>query len=265
MQRILMAWMVTTAMASLSLRADEAESFIRAGLAAEARLDPRASLEHFRAADAARPNDPFILQKISRQLSDQTPAAPSLDEKAELARQALAYAQRAVAADPNSAVNVLSLAICYGKLGLYGDTRTRVEYSRLVHQYAEAALALNPDYDWAHHVLGRWHLEVTELGATKRFVVRLVYGGLPRASLDEAVSHLERAVALAPGTIAHHLELGLAYLAQGRRAEGLAELEPALRQPLQGVHDVEAKARAQRALAKLAGGRERADRSAAER
>ena len=42
-------------------------------------------------------------------------------------------------------------------------------------EHFEKAVALDPDYDWAHHVLGRWHYEVAELGGTKRLVVRLFF------------------------------------------------------------------------------------------
>ena len=47
-----------------------ATPLLPAALAAEARLDSRAALELFLAADAAQPNDSFILQKIAQQYPD---------------------------------------------------------------------------------------------------------------------------------------------------------------------------------------------------
>jgi predicted Zn-dependent protease len=58
--------------------------------------------------------------------------------------KALAYAKRAVALQPENAVNVLSLAICYGKMAVFSDTRAKIEFSRLVKLDAERALALDP-------------------------------------------------------------------------------------------------------------------------
>ena len=234
-----------------NVRADAADPLIRDALAAEARFDSRAALELFQRADAARPGDPFIQQKLSRQYSDLTIETSDLAEKQRLCTEALTHAQRAVKLKPGDAVNVLSLAICYGKLGIYADTRTKIEYSRLVKDYAERALALDTAYDYAHHVLGRWHYEVATLGATKRFFVRLIYGGLPPASTAEAVRHLRRAVELAPALPSHRVELGLALLADGQIDLGRETLTQALALPKREKYDDEAWRRAREALAKL--------------
>ena len=230
--------------------ASTAESYIRDGLAAEQRLDTPAALAAFLAADRLRPDDAFILQKIARQYSDSVVDVPRNDftEKKRRAQLALGYAQRAVALNPKSAENVLSLAVCHGTLAIHSDTRTKIRYSRLVKEEAERALVLDPNYDWAHHVLGRWHHEVASLGVATRFFVRLIYGGLPDASADKAIAHLERAVALAPQISPHHLELGFAYAAAGRTDDARAAFNRGLSLPSTGKHDEAAKVRAREGL-----------------
>lgn len=226
-----------------------ADELVHAALTAEARFDSKTALALFLRANAERPNDPVILQKISRQYSDLTIDTPDVAEKKKLCTKALEFAQRAVALAPKNPVNVLSLAICYGKLALYSSTRTKIEDSRLVKQYAEAALALDPNYAYAHHVLGRWHYEVASLGATKRLLVNVVYGGLPAASTAEAVRQLRQAVALEPNLPAHRVELGFALLANGEREEARRAFQQALALPTQEKYDDEARARARAALA----------------
>lgn len=219
--------------------------------AAEAKLDSRRALELFLAADQAKPNDATILQKIARQYSDLVTELPTDEERRRYAQTALDYSLRAAALDPKNPENVLSLAVCHGKLAVYSDTKTKIKYSRLVKEEAERALALDPNYAWAHHVVGRWHYEVATLGATARFFVKLFYGGLPAASTAEAVHHLRRAVALEPDELAHHLELGFALAADGDKARARAAFETGLAMPDRGKHDPEAKARARAALAAL--------------
>ena len=220
-------------------------------LAAEARFDAKAALDLFLKADAARPDDPFILQKISRQYSDLTLDTADVAEKKRLCSAALAAAQRAVSLRPNNPVNVLSLSICYGKLGMYADTRTKIAYSRLVREHAERALALDPAYDYAHHVLGRWHYEVATLGLPTRFIVKLIYGGLPNASTAEAVLSLQRATELSPQLPSHRVELGFALLADGQRDAAKKTFEQALAMPQREKYDSEAWNRARTALEKF--------------
>jgi tetratricopeptide (TPR) repeat protein len=229
----------------------EADPMIEAALAAEALFDSKRALELFQQANAQKPNRAFVLQKISRQYSDLTIDTDDPAEKKRLCVTALEYGQRAFDLEPDNAVNALSLAICYGKLGIYSNTRTRIEQSRLIRQYAEQALRLNPDYDYAHHVLGRWHYEVASLGAGTRFIVRLVYGGLPSASTADAIRHLQKAVELSPDLPAHRVELGFALLAAGQRDSARKMFEEALTMPQKEKHDVEALARAREALKSL--------------
>ncbi len=234
-----------------SVHAADVDQVLKAALAAEAKWDTRSALVLFKQADALRPNDAMILQKISRQYSDATSDTTNPVEKQKLSTEALGYAQRAVALQPKNPVNLLSVGICYGKLATFADTRTKLEYSRHVKEYAEQALALNPDYDYAHHVLGRWNYEIATLGFGTRFLVRIIYGGLPDASTAEAVRQLRRATELAPDKPSHRVELGLALLADGQRDAARSTLEQALAMPKREKYDDEAFARARAGLAKL--------------
>lgn len=231
--------------------ADETESLVRQALAAEAQFDSARALELLLRLKSARPDDAFVHQKIARQYSDLEFETSDETEKRRLCTLALDHARRAVALQPRDAVNVLSLAICYGKLATLSDTRTKLHYSRLVKEHAETALALDPGYDYAYHVLGRWHYEVASVGGAARLVAKLIYGGLPPASIAEAVRLLQQAVTLAPQLPSHRVELGFALLADGQKNAARTAFEAALQLPQREKHDREAWARARAALAKL--------------
>lgn len=222
-----------------------------AALEAERALDPLRALELFKEADRERPGEPFILQKIAKQYSDSIADLADRNAKRRHAEQAIAWSRRAAELAPDDAVIRLSIAISYGKLALFSDTRTKVEVSRRVKEEAERAIALDPDYDWAYHVLGRWHMEAAAVGATARFFARLIYGGIPAASFDEAARLFERAVELAPDNLAHRVELGIAYARLGRASEARRELERALAAAPRERYEIESLDRARRALAEL--------------
>ena len=225
---------------------------LRDARAADARQDSPAALGLFLQADAAQPNDAFILQKIARQYSDLVTDQPTVDAKKRYAQTALDYSQRAVALNPQDPVNVLSLAVCHGKLATYSDTRAKVKFSRMVREETDRALALNPDYAWAHHVLGRWHGEVARLGVAARIFVRMFYGGMPDASVDEGIRQLRRAIELEPGELEHWVELGFACAAADQREPAQAAWQHALAMPSRGPHDEASKQRARTALPRLA-------------
>ncbi len=228
-----------------------ADDLVRDALAAESTLQTGRALELFLQVEQIRPEDAFVLQKIARQYSDSVVDTDDVAEKKQRAESALAYAKRAVALQPDNPVNVLSLAICHGTLGVYSDTRTKINYSRLVREEAERALQLDPDYAFAHHVLGRWNYEVASLGTMTRFVVKLVYGGLPEASYQEAVKQLQKAVELEPDVLVHRLELGFALRAADRDKEAKASFQKGLSMPSRDKHDEPAKQRAREALADM--------------
>jgi tetratricopeptide (TPR) repeat protein len=231
--------------------AAENPSLVDEALAAEARLDSARALELFQAADAAKPGDAFILQKIAKQYSDMVPDQTSDAAKKELATRALGYAQRSFELEPTNAVYALSLAICHGHLAVVGDVRTKVEYSRLIKDEAERSLQLDPTYAWAHHLLGRWHYEVASLNSVARFFARILYGGIPPASVEQGIAHLKQATELEPDELNHWIDLGFAYAAAGQKDAARAAWEHGLAMPDRGKHDPVAKRRARDALAKL--------------
>ena len=228
---------------------DNVDELRQRALQAETELRSQDALQLFLELEKSLPDDAFILQKIARQYSDAIVDLTDVEQQRDYARRALDYAERAVAVAPNDPVSVLSIAVAHGKLAGFSDTRTKIEYSRAIKEETERALRLDPDYAWAHHVLGRWHREVASLGSFSRFFVRVVYGGLPNASYEDAIHHLERAVALEPGVLAHHLELGFAYEAAGRDAEARQQFELGLALPSTEKHDELAKARARDLMA----------------
>jgi len=224
---------------------------LRDALAAEARLDSARALVLFQQAEAAKPDDAFVLFKIAKQYSDLVPDQADDAGRMVFARRGLEYAQRACVLEPNNAVYMLSLAICHGHLATVSDVRAKVEYSRMIKEEAERALQLDPNYAWAHHVLGRWHYEVAALGPTARFFARLLYGGIPPASPEEGVARLKRAVELEPGELNHWIDLGFAYAATGRKDEARKNWEHGLAMPDRGKHDATSKRRAREALKEL--------------
>lgn len=230
--------------------ADVAE-LVREGDALDAKLDNASALEKYLEAERLGAKDADTLYRISRQYALSMNDAASEDRERELGEKALEYSLRAVEADPDHAKAQLSVAICYGRMVRFVGARTKVEYSRLIKEYAERGLKLDPSDSYAWHILGAWNYELAQMGMLTRAVVKVVYGGMPDASLEEAVRMFRKATQLAPDRVSHHVELGRAYAALGRKAEARAELQKGLALPAREKDDPESKRRATEALAEL--------------
>jgi len=126
--------------------------------------------------------------------------------------------------------------------------KTKIAYSRLVKEYADKALTLDPKNDLTYNVLGSWNYELAGLNPFLRALAGLIYGQLPDASYEEAAKDFQTALRLNPGRLANHIGLGRAYAAMGRTAEARAELERGLAMPDQAKDDPFVKEQARETL-----------------
>ena len=83
-----------------------------------------------------------------------------------------------------------------------------------------ATIAIDPKHDGAYHIMGRWNAEIMRLSGLSRFFAKKFLGAgiFGKASWDEAISNMEKAVELDPGRIYHRLDLAEIYADRKRYA-----------------------------------------------
>lgn len=227
------------------------DELIEKGDRLEVQLKNKEALEVYLEAEKIAPNDSTVLQRISKQYGQMMADTTNRGEQKRLGDQALDYALRSKAANPNSGDARLAVAICYGKVAFFEGPGKKIEYSRFVKDEAEAAVRLNPNLDYGWHVLGRWQYEMATLNPALKAIAQTIYGKFPDASLEQAAEYLERAVKTGPPRVVHHTELGRTYAGLGRKEEARAQLQKALQLPSREKDDRESKERAQKALSSL--------------
>lgn len=196
--------------------------------------------------------DPALHSSLARAYSEIGEDAPagSGAQEANFER-ALDHARKEVALAPNSSQAHLDVAIATGKLARVSGAKTKLRLAPTVASEARQAIRLDPANWQAYHVLGVWNREIATLGRFKKLGASLM-GGLPGASLEDAIANLEKARELAPHSIRNHLELGRTYLKAKREKEGRAELEKAAALQPTEPRDRALQADARRELAELA-------------
>ena len=199
-------------------------NLVSQGEAAQARGDAAGALKFFSSAEPQATNgaDWCVL---ARRYCDLMHDTPSADLQKTLAQRALVAANRGVKADPKSATAHLTLAVCYVKNFPCAGNETKISWSKAMKAECETAIALDPKQDVGYYLLGRWYFETANMNFLLKGLVKVVYGGLPKASNEEAVKNFKQAIELAPNRIIHHFELAKVYEATGEKKLALVELE----------------------------------------
>ena len=115
--------------------------------------------------------------------------------------------ERALQLDSNSADAHFQLARAVGKIALFKGIFNSIGLAKRVRREAQTALAIDSLHDGAWHVLGRWHREIGKKPKIFRGPL-----GLGAANKRDAIAFMEKAIAINPANINHHLEMGLTYL-----------------------------------------------------
>lgn len=157
------------------------------------------------------------------------------------------YARSAIASDQNNGESYKWLAITLGAQSKHHDTKTQIRQSWEIKESIDKAIALDPEDDISYLVLSRWHYKISDLGWVSRTFAKMIYGELPKASLDKAESLLWHAIKL-HDRIAHRYNLAKIYKRMGKKQEATTQLELALLLPVTFPEESEELGKAQRKL-----------------
>lgn len=160
--------------------------------------------------------------------------------------EAVRAARRAVALEPNAYEGHIELASSLGRFALFQGGKAKIRMAKEVKLEADKARAMNPRSDRAYHVLARWNRAIAELSFFEKAAAKVIFGGVPEgASMNNAVTLFEKAIALNPDHANHRLELGRTDLDLGLKDKAREQLTRALECPRQSPFDPEYKADAQ--------------------
>ncbi len=224
-QRFLLLF--TALIITAPLAAQDVAGHIARGDSAHAAFNVEAALAQYEAALAIDSTNADALGKASRAAVDLGESLTDAQQQKDLFRKGERYARQAARADSTVAENWFHLARALGRTALSVGVRDRVRYAVEIRRCGQNALAINPDHPGALHVLGMWNAEVKRLSGFELFFARRFLGGgvLGQANWKDAVSYMERAVAVDPDRIAHRLDLAQIYADIGEKDKARATFE----------------------------------------
>ena len=232
--------------------AQDVASLVDEGKKLEQKYKEEDAVVKYKQAAQIEPNNIKVLVKLAELHCSIGARQSSLDAKTYNYHEAKKYADAALRSNPADADANYIMAVVFGKLTeVETKKETVVSYVKQTKDYADKALAANPNMGKAWHVLGRWHLEVLTLNPVKKAAVNVLYGGLPAASIDEAITNLEKAKALEPYYCLGYLDLAKAYNFNRQYEKAIATLEQLAKLPSRRQDDLAIKNEGAALLQKL--------------
>jgi tetratricopeptide (TPR) repeat protein len=230
-----------TAFAS-PVAAQDVHDHVAMGVAAMQAHDTKTGLAHFEAGLAQDSMSYEANWRAAIALMDEGEATPDSMQDAHrdsLYARAEAYSRRAVAADSSRAEGHFALAAAVGRASLTMGKKERIRRAAVIRDEALRTIAIDPRYDGAYHILGRWNAEIMRLSGLSRFFAKhfLGAGVFGKASWEEAISNMEKAVELDPGRIYHRLELAEILADRKRYADARKELDQVAALPDREIMD----------------------------
>jgi tetratricopeptide (TPR) repeat protein len=218
---------------------------------AESQFKDADALAKYQQILKVQPNHITALCRSSELLNVLGRRQAAKEKQREYYTKSLQHAQRAIKVAPtNSEANfVMSLAM--GRLAQTGGGEQRINAVREIKSYAEKCIQYDPNNYKGYHVLGKWHFEVSSLNSVERWLVKVTYGGLPKASVEEAIKLYEKSMRLNPGFLLNYLELAKAWKEKDQPQKSISLINKMLPMPSMVTDDNKIKEEARKLLKEL--------------
>ncbi len=166
--------------------------------------------------------------------------------------EAKKYASAALSTNVNSADANYAMGIAYGQMArVEKDKKTAIEYVKRIKFYADRAIAIDPNHLKATYLLGVWNYKIVTLSWAKKLAVKALFGGVPDASLTEAIRIFEKTRSLDPYFVENYLYLAKAYGEDNQPAREIEVLQKLIRLPNRTFDDAAYKTEGRNLLQKL--------------
>ena len=193
------------------ISAQDYNAFIKEADRLETIPNEKAALAKFKEALKLQPTSLYALTKCSELYCRVGGREKSTKVRDEYYANAQTYAKTALRLHPNSDEANVAMAFSIAKTLMLKSGKEKIIAVKELKSYGDKAVIQNPKNFKAWHVLGKWNYEVSNLNALEKVAVKIIYGGLPAASLNNSIMYYEKAKSLAPLFTLNYLELAKAY------------------------------------------------------
>ncbi|HUX84621.1 MAG TPA: hypothetical protein VMV20_05270 [Chitinophagaceae bacterium] len=213
---------------SFSSFGQTADQDVSAGLQLEKDMNEQAALEKYKQALSIQPENLVALSRASIMCSRIGNRMDDKSKKVAYFQTAKIYADGALKVAPMNSDANLAEAVALGRMALISGAKQKVAALNYIKHYTELAIKYDPTSAEAWFLLGKWNYEVDNLNFFERAAANILFGGVPKASLKDAITFYEKSRSLDPGFIENYMELAKAYHKNNEDAKAIDALKKAI-------------------------------------
>lgn len=161
------------------------------------------------------------------------------------------YAEEALKQKENFADAFYVLAYTSLRLSSVNKGKEKAMNLRDMKYYTDSALLFTPNHPGALYLLGKWNFEIYGLNTAEKAAVKVLFGGMPKASLGDAISNFEKARMANPWMLVNYLDLANAYIKDHKTDKAIEVLNKMVKMPPRTGDDESLKAEGRKLLAAL--------------
>mgnify|MGYP000370215140 CR=1 FL=1 len=236
---------------ALFVKAQDVTMLIADGLKCEQQLKDTQAIKKYIQALSIQPSNIKAAIKCAEMSCSIGARQVNENSKRKYYTDAKNYIDAALKLSPEDADANYITALVYDQLtGLENSTEKTAEYIKNTKMYADKALTINPNHGRAWHIIGKWYYEVLNLNSVKKAAIKLLYGGLPKATIEDAIAAFEKCKTLEPYFAVNYLEMARTYYYNNQYEKTLTALEQCIKCPSLSSNDRAIKEEAKQLLAK---------------
>ncbi|MEO7119588.1 MAG: hypothetical protein ABIY62_00750 [Ginsengibacter sp.] len=121
------------------------------------------------------------------------------------------YAHTALQVNPQYSDANFVMALVMGTDALRKSGKEKIEAVKDIKKYADISVKYDPLNYKAWFILGKWYYEINNLNYFERTAVKVFYGALPPATIEDAIKCFEKVKSINESFILNYLSLAKAY------------------------------------------------------
>ena len=153
--------------------------------------------------------------------------------------------------DSTSADALYANALVSGRMIEFVSIKEKAQLTKLIKEAADQAIKKDPQHLMSLYTLAKWHDEVSSLNPAAKAAMKVMFGGLPPASIEEALSLYKKVRDISPTFISNNLDYAMALKKTGRSDLAIEILQAQMKYPVKTREDQLLKEKSKKLLTSL--------------